>query len=134
MRFPSEVSLSPDGKRVAYVVRQWIHDQPKLLARIWIADADGNDPAPLTKGAKSDTHPCWSPDGQQVAYVSVSEGEKSKPQLFVIPATGGESRQVCTMPNGINEPAWSPDGSRISFLSLEGEEPKTDPIVVSPDR
>ena len=52
----------------------------------------------------------------------------------MIPADGGEARQVCTTPNGVNDLEWSPDSKRITFLSLDGEEPKSEPLVAAPNR
>ncbi|HEX4715149.1 MAG TPA: S9 family peptidase [Ktedonobacteraceae bacterium] len=88
----------------------------------------------MTAGPKDDVSPRWSPDSQQIAYVSTGEGEKEKPQLHIIAAHGGEAWRVCTMPNGVSDPEWAPDGSRIAFLSLEGEEPQSDPLIAVPAR
>ena len=38
MRFPSDINISPDGKRVAFVVWETVPDEPKRRGRIWIAD------------------------------------------------------------------------------------------------
>ena len=133
LRLPSDVNLSPDGKRAAFVVRQWVDDHPKAHGRIWIVETSGGEPRPLTKG-HDDSCPRWSPDGRQVAFISIGDDENSKPQLHLISAEGGEAKQVCVMPNGVSDLAWSPDGSHIAFLSLAGEEPKSDPRVITPGR
>jgi dipeptidyl aminopeptidase/acylaminoacyl peptidase len=136
LRLPADVHLSPDGQRVAYVVLEPVSDQPKRQGRIWIVDTSGGEPQPLSKGSGEDSCPRWSPDNQQLAFISKSKGEgsKGKAQLYLIAAQGGEARQVCTMPNGVSDLEWAPDGKRIAFLSLEGEEPKSDPLVVAPNR
>ncbi|HAT45824.1 MAG TPA: hypothetical protein DCS90_12060, partial [Ktedonobacter sp.] len=134
VRFPNDVNLSPDGTRAAFVVWEFVADKPKESGRIWVVETAGGEPKPFSKGAKEDTFPRWSPDGQQLAFTSVGEGEKDKPQLHLLPAQGGEAKKVCTMPNGASDLAWSPDGNHIAFLSLEGEEPKSDPKVITSDR
>jgi hypothetical protein len=41
----------------------------------------------LTGAGTSNTHPCWSPDGQQIAFISNRNG---RPQIYLIgPALGG---------------------------------------------
>ncbi len=136
MRFPDEVAISSDGKKVAFVVWENVPDEPKRRGRIWVADTSGGEAQPFTKGKRGETCPRWSPDGKQLAFITQAEGEKDKekPQLYLMPAEGGDARQVCKMPNGVSDLTWAPDGSRIAFISLEGEEPKNDPKVISPGR
>jgi len=133
IRTAMDAAISPDGKRAAFVVWEWVPDRPKQRARIWKVDTDGSSEArALTKGARGDTCPRWSPDSQQLAFISRGDGEKDRPQLHVIPAEGGEARQVCKMPNGVSDLSWSPDGTYVAFLSIDGEEPASDPKVFTP--
>src|SRR2546421_10225196 len=137
VRFLNDVNLSPDGARAAFVVWEFVADKPKECGRIWVvetAGGEGGEPKPFSKGPREDICPRWSPDSQQLAFTSGGEGEKDKPQLHLLSAQGGEAKGVCPMPNGASDLAWSPDGSRIAFLSLEGEEPKSDPKVITSDR
>lgn len=141
IRLATDANISPDGTRAAFVVYEWVPDQPKQRGRIWLVDTTGGEANPLTKGPKGDTTPRWSPDGQTLAFISRSDEEKAKPQLHVMPAAGGEARQLCKMPNGVSDVQWSPNGSssptngaRIAFLSVEGEEPKEEPKVFTPEQ
>jgi dipeptidyl aminopeptidase/acylaminoacyl peptidase len=141
VRMAADANISPDGKMAAFVVWEWVPDYPRQRGRIWVVDTSGGELRPLTKGLRGDSSPRWSPDSQQVAFVSRGEGEKEKPQLYLIAAQGGEAKQVCKMPNGVSDPAWSPVGPSssggldcyIAFLSRDGEEPKNDPRVYTPD-
>ena len=135
-RTPDDEDMHPDGSRAAFVLRNWAADQPKSVARIWTVPLDGGQATALTTGPGNDTHPRWSPDGQQLAFLSTRDGEQGsgKAQIYVMPASGGTPRRLCTLPNGVESFAWSPDGSRLALLTWEGDEPAKDPIVVAPDR
>ena len=135
VRVPDDVQLSPDGKRIAFVLlERATPNDAKRTGRIWLVNTSGGEPQPFIKSKKEESCPRWSPDNKWLAYIAKGDGEKEKEQLYLISAEGGEPKQVCTMPNGVSDLAWSPDGGRIAFLSLEGTEPASDPIVVMPGR
>ncbi|HEX9057776.1 MAG TPA: S9 family peptidase [Ktedonobacterales bacterium] len=133
LRLPSDPQLAPDGRSIAFVLAEWVADQPKQRQRIWMADANGGA-RPFTNGPRMDVSPRWSPDGRALAFISERDGDDAKPQLYVMDAAGGAARRVCKVPNGVADLAWSPDGSRLAFITEEGPEPHSDPIVVAPER
>ncbi len=47
MRFPDEVAISSDGKKVAFVVWENVPDEPKRRGRIWVADTSGGEAQPF---------------------------------------------------------------------------------------
>ena len=58
-----------------------------------------------------------SPDGHWLVFDSDRGGN---PDLYVMPAAGGEARQITTDPAGDFSGDWSPDGRRIVFHSRRG--------------
>lgn len=55
----------------------------------------------------------WSPDGRWIAYVSPTNGARFD-NVFVVPAAGGEARQVTWLANASAGPVvWAPDGSYL---------------------
>src|SRR5439155_8674766 len=69
---------------------------------------------PLTAGDKQDSQPRWSPDGQQLAFVSNRTGLN---QLWILPVEGGEARRLTDHPIGVGSPVWSPDGRQLAFVA-----------------
>ncbi len=129
-RYVSDPQLSPDGARVAYVLTHIDREEDEYRSAVYVVPSDGSsEPRRYTYGPKKDTAPRWSPDGTQLLFVS-DRGEK--PQIYVMPADGGEARKVTSVPNGAGDPAWSPDGTRVAFISKTGVDPAEEPkdIVV----
>ncbi|HEY7781228.1 MAG TPA: S9 family peptidase [Ktedonobacterales bacterium] len=143
LRGLGDVQLSPDGKRVALILGEWVPGEQQRRARLFVMDVGALDtamdtkagePRPVTGATRGDACPRWSPDGRWLAYTSRcgSAGADDRPQLYVMPAAGGEGRRVCQMPDGVSDLEWSPDGTRIAFLARERSPEEGDPIVVRP--
>ncbi len=129
LRTASDLVISPDARRLAYVVTQVDSADNAYYSHIWIANLDRAALRQLTRGKVSDRAPAWSPDGSSIAFVSDRGGDRS--QVFLIRADGGEARQLTRLERGATDPVWSPDGRRLLFSSalttgeLEKEEAAT---------
>jgi dipeptidyl aminopeptidase/acylaminoacyl peptidase len=119
IKLVSDPRLSPDGRRVAFVVTTLSDEKDEYLSNIWLVDVAGGEPRQFTNGPKRDTSPRWSPDGTLLAFVRERESGK-KPQLYVMPIGGGEPRRLTDLKNGASNPIWSPNGHRLAFLSRVG--------------
>ena len=108
--------IAPDGATVAYVVSALDGEANEYRGTIWLAALDGSSPPRrLTAGVRRDAAPRFSPDGSQLAFTSNRAGDTQ--QLYVLPVSGGEARQLTDLPEDVAQPVWSPDGSTIAFVS-----------------
>ncbi|MGH7550108.1 MAG: TolB family protein [Gemmatimonadota bacterium] len=107
----SQPRWSPDGRRLVVVGRQG------GVARLYLIDAGGGDPRPLTVADPGlpQTDPDWSPDGRRIVY---RQGEGQSAEIAVIDVAGGGATAVLT-DNDTEDasPAFSPSGERIVFVS-----------------
>ena len=118
-RAVSGTAISPDGSRIAVVVREPLMEgqQSEYLSHIWMTDAEGSRAAQWTRGEASAGAPQFSPDGAWLSFTSGREGEgEAESQLWALPMAGGEARQLTKAEGSVGGYRWSPDGSRIAFL------------------
>src|SRR5688572_13806515 len=81
----ADAQVSPDGKRVAYVLSEIDREADDYRTSIWVVAADGSGvPRRFTHGPKKDSAPRWSPDGSFLAFLSDRDGGAA--QLYVMPA------------------------------------------------
>jgi tricorn protease len=102
--------FSPDGKSIAFVrggrelrVLEVASGKDRVLAKGIITD-------PLQVGRPI----AWSPDGRWLAFFTA--GTRGFTNVSVVPAAGGEPRQVSFLANSnATGVAWAPDGTYLLF-------------------
>jgi dipeptidyl aminopeptidase/acylaminoacyl peptidase len=115
----SDPQLSPDGRRILYVLARADWKANRRIAQIWRANADGSNATQLTAGADDASSPRWSPDGSTIAFVA--RRAAPQPQIHLIGNTGGEARQLTRHATGVSSPSWSPDGASIYFIAADAK-------------
>jgi dipeptidyl aminopeptidase/acylaminoacyl peptidase len=109
--------LSPDGSTAVYVKVTVNSAKTNYDTSIWSVSTSGSEePKRLTSGNR-DTSPRWSPDGRFIAFVRSGETPGSFPQVYLLPANGGEAFQLTNLARGAGGPVWSPDSKWIAFGS-----------------
>ncbi len=95
--------------------RGFIYDRRNHL---WIVSLDGTETR-LTEGDHDNVSPTWSPDGNEIAFVSKRMADAdftNATELYIIPVAGGEARRLPTPAGPVDAPTWSPDGAQIAFV------------------
>jgi dipeptidyl aminopeptidase/acylaminoacyl peptidase len=119
LRSVGGVTLSPEGKNIAFTMQttDWIDN--RFDTEIWLSK-DGGTPFQLTNTSKnSSTNPAFSPDGQWLAFLA-DRGNKT--QVFVMKITGGEARAITKEDESISSFEWHPSGTSLIFLKSEKED------------
>lgn len=119
LRVMGQVALSPDGRRVAFVMHSTDRMQNENRAAIYLLHLDergrpSGEPRQLTGGVKNDINPTWAPDSKRLLFISDRE---EKNQLWLIDTDGGEAARLTNMLHGVSEASWSPDGRWIAFTA-----------------
>jgi dipeptidyl aminopeptidase/acylaminoacyl peptidase len=108
--------ISPDGRLVAYTVRETNWDDDRYETEIWVADVASGAVRQLTNAPKSSSAPAWSPDGRRLAFGS---DRTDKRQIYVIDPAGGEAERLTSGEEGAGSFKWSPDGTSIAFTATD---------------
>jgi len=127
----SDLSISPDGAAVAYLVTSYDRESDESRSALWLADWAGDTSVQLTRG-ESVSEPRFSPDGRYLGFLSARPaGERT--QLWVLDRRGGEPRQLTHVSGELTGYEWSPDAHRVVLVmhaSPEADSKPPQPIVI----
>src|ERR1041384_5964186 len=79
-------AVSPDGKQVAFAVRDTDFEANRGRLDVWLAATDGSSVKQLTTHAENDQDPQWSADGAWIYFLSSRSGAS---QVWRVRPTGG---------------------------------------------
>lgn len=113
----SDPRLSPDGRYVAYQLRETDYAANKGLNSLWLRDLHHRDAAPrrLTAPGSNSTNPRWSGDGGALYFLSTRSGSS---QVWKLDLNGGEAQPVTQLPLDVGTFMLSPDGKHL-LVSLD---------------
>jgi Tol biopolymer transport system component/C-terminal processing protease CtpA/Prc len=105
----SEMDLSPDGKKVAFVVRG------EVFA---VGAKDGGDAARISRTPQAESLITWSPDSRTLAYSSDREGTG---HLFLYDFASSTEKRLTSGTDSDHSARFSPDGKSVAFIRGNSE-------------
>jgi dipeptidyl aminopeptidase/acylaminoacyl peptidase len=129
----SQVSLSPDGTRIAWV--QSLKDKSGAESGnsvIYGRPVDGSHPAhrvSASAGApRAEGDVAWSPDSRTIAFLS-DAAKPGQSQLYIQSDPGRPAKRLTNVKGFLSTPRFSPDGKTIALLFTENATRAAGPLV-----
>jgi dipeptidyl aminopeptidase/acylaminoacyl peptidase len=119
MRRLGDIDVSPDGKWVLFSATDIDLDKNTKTSHLWIVPTSGGEERALTASLAGESRGRFSPDGQQILFLSAREGGQ---QIYLASfdtqqGTIGEAHKFTTISTEADGALWSPDGKNILFAS-----------------
>jgi TolB protein len=122
-----EPDWSPDGAHIVYANYESGRGL-NTISTLRLADGviTNLTSYPTDATGSGDAQPRWSPDGQQIVFVSFRDKILSSvgffsPMIYVMNANGSNQRRITSGGGSYGGPSWSPDGKLIAFESVREE-------------
>jgi len=114
---PHSLAWAPDGRLIAYVNGnpEWRYSANVSPASIWILDASGGAPVPVTDEEHLNVSPQWLPDSRHLLFVSDRDGPRG---IYVVEVGPEGPRGPPRSVPGSSDPhsiSISADGRRLAY-------------------
>ena len=108
------ISVSPDGKQLAYTVTYYSVEQNKSNTEIFVMNTDGSGNRQLTHTPFAENSPAWTKGGSRIAFLSNESGSS---QIWEMAPDGTGKQQLSDHEGGIDGFLFSPDGTKVLFIT-----------------
>lgn len=123
LQSPSSPELSPDGRRILYLVEEPDWEENDYRRQAWIVDIPSGEKRQLTFEREGVGNLKWSPDGKYMSFTA-KRGEEARTQVWIMPSDGGEARVLTSSPTGIKSYQWCPSGLSIAYTDTDDPKPE----------
>ncbi len=114
----ADPQISPDDKSIVVTVARANMKEDRYDSELVLLDIATGTQRTMTSGHKGSSSARWSPAGDRLAFLAVAgEGKDAAPQIFVLPMSGGDAKQITTAVDGVEQFAWRPDGAMIAYVT-----------------
>jgi dipeptidyl aminopeptidase/acylaminoacyl peptidase len=121
----SQVAISPDGRRFAYV--EAVGDRSAVRLADVARPAAAHTITACPGRACDEGDVAWSPDGRRLAFVTTDARGQGQVAVEDFSASGG-ARIVTAAKGPLSTPRWSPDGMTIALLYSPGAPKPPSPL------
>ncbi|HUR96887.1 MAG TPA: winged helix-turn-helix domain-containing protein [Pyrinomonadaceae bacterium] len=122
--FGGNFDWSPDSRKIAYQKKVSTEDD-----EIFVYSLETRKSENVTNSPSFDADPNFSPDGRQIAFASLRDGNA---EIYLMNVDGSDVRRLTNHPSWDSHPVFSPDGTAIAFPS-DRESEDSDVYVMRSD-
>jgi dipeptidyl aminopeptidase/acylaminoacyl peptidase len=113
----ADPQISPDGKSIVIVVSHPNFAEDRYDGDLVLVDVATGSRHAITHDRRAVSSPRWSPSGDRLAFLAT--GANTKPQLYIMPMTGGDAVPITKSATGVQQFSWRPDGKMIAFAASD---------------
>ena len=122
--FAGQFRISPDAKWLVWVKSTADKEKDARVSNLFLTNLTDNKEIQLTRGSDNNFQPRWSPDSEQIAFVSTRPRSQAKPdtspvQIWLINPHGGEPWVLTELARGPHQIDWL-DKDTIGGLKSNG--------------